>query len=357
MQDRQLSPGNPHRLVRIILEEVIVSQVSLICPACHTLLQTGAGQHICPSCRQIYPHTLGIPDLCGPEAQSSPVETAVVARLCELYPTATFEELNWARISAYQDFYSVDEELLEHYRQYNSALQTRGQRFHQMFRAKLAQHLSAPRLGLALNIGCGTGAGTAAIATEFEHVAGLDINMPSLIVAKKLIESQGLSNVTLVQGSALCLPFLDRSFDYTIAINVLEHIFEPAAMLDEVYRVLATDGVFGGDSRNRFDLFFPEPHVKLRWVGFLPRRWMSPYVRWRIGDNYNQTYLLSFGDLRRALQTAFGREWRIVLPKVSAYGASARVERLIDRASRIGPLCAILTRLSPTYLALARRVV
>jgi SAM-dependent methyltransferase len=179
--------------------------------------------------------------------------------------------------------------------------------------------------------------------------------LSALVVATKLIESEGLSNVTLVRGSALSLPFPDGVFDYAMAINVLEHVFKPAQMLQEVHRVLATGGVFGGDSRNRFDLFFREPHVGLRWVGFLPRRWMLPYVRWRKGISYHQTHLLSFNDLRRALQTAFGSEWRITLPEVSAYGAPARAEQLIEQASRFGPLRALLTRLSPTHLALARR--
>ncbi len=297
---------------------------------------------------------MGIPDLCG-QVVSSPVETTVIAQLCEMYPTATFKELALARLSAY--FTATDftvEKLCQHFIRYSLEMRARGQRFHRMFQNELTQHLSAPHLGLALDIGCGTGAGLAALAPEFEHVVGLDIRMSSLIVAKKLIESEGLTNITLVRGTALRLPFPDRVFDYTMTINVLEHVFEPARMLKEVHRVLAVGGVFAGDSRNRFDLFFPEPHVELRWVGFLPRRWMAPYVRWRVGVSYDHTHLLSFGDLQRALQAVFGREWRIVIPETS-YDDSASEERKTGCARRIAPLYAILMRLLPTHLALARR--
>jgi ubiquinone/menaquinone biosynthesis C-methylase UbiE len=280
----------------------------------------------------------------------------VVDELCRLYPTATFEDLILARLSArfkHSDL-TIDERR-DHFTNYGLSLQTRGQRFHRMFQDKLAQHLSAPSCGLALDIGCGTGAGLVALAADFEQVVGLDISMSALITANKLVESNNLTNVTLIRTTALNLPFPEGVFDYVIAINVLEHVFEPTKMLQEVHRVLAPGGVFGGDSRNRFDLFFREPHAGLRWVGFLPRRWMAPYVRWRKGISYHQTHLLSFGNLKAALQSSFRHEWHIVLPEVSAYGASTRSQHLVNQASRFSLLRATLTRLSPTFLALARR--
>jgi SAM-dependent methyltransferase len=301
---------------------------------------------------------MGIPDLCGPNDALSPDEAALVDQLCALYPTATFDELVLARLSArFAAANLTREERRQQFTHYSLTMRKRGQQFHQMFRNRLAEHFSAPRLGLALDVGCGTGAGLAPLVADFEHVVGLDISMSALIIAKKLIESEGWTHVTLVRGSALHLPVSDSIIDYATAINVLEHVFAPAQMLTEVHRVLASGGLFVGDSRNRFDLFFPEPHVGLRWVGFLPRRWMAPYVRWRRGVSYHHTHLLSYGDLRDGLRTAFGPEWRILLPGVSAYGASARAERLLERVSRMGFVRRALTRLSPTYLALARRVI
>jgi ubiquinone/menaquinone biosynthesis C-methylase UbiE len=245
---------------------------------------------------------LGIPSFCDPEIRISPVEKAVVEELRDLYPKATFEQLLQARLTAYMNSYDLDEKLLHQYGRYTSSLRGRGRRFDKMFRSALTEHLSSPHRGLALDIGCGTGAGAVAMASGFKHIVALDTRMSSLIVAKKLIESEGFSNVTLVRASALQMPLYDMSFDYVVAINVLEHIFEPAVMLAEVHRVLARGGVFAGDSRNRFDLFFPEPHAKLRCVGFLPRRWMASYVQWRRGISYESTHLLSYGDLSRALE-------------------------------------------------------
>jgi ubiquinone/menaquinone biosynthesis C-methylase UbiE len=258
-------------------------------------------------------------------------------------------------MSAYQSFISINEELLKRYDRYNQTLQERGYQFHRMFKCRLERYLVSPHLGTVLDIGCGTGAGTVVLAAESRHVVGLDIHLPSLIVAKKHIESQGLSNVTLVRGSALRMPFSSETFDYAMAINVLEHIFEPSAMLSEVLRVLTAGGVFGGDSRNRFDLFFPEPHVKLRLVGFLPRSWMAPYVRWRRGVSYNNTWLLSYGDLQHALRAVLDHEWHIVMPDVRAYGFPEWVGWLGEWVDRIGLLRSLFIRLSPTHLVLVRR--
>jgi SAM-dependent methyltransferase len=182
--------------------------------------------------------------------------------------------------------------------------------------------------------------------------------LSSLIIARKVLEETGIRNVTLVHASAHQLPFLTGTFDYAMSINVLEHIFTPETILAEVRRVLRANGVFAGDSRNRFDLFFKEPHVGVRWVGCLPRRWMTRYVRWRVGVDYEatHTHLLSYGDLTRALKTTFGTQWRIVLPDAAAYGASAKLGSIVEGIDRVGVFHPILIRVAPSHIVLARRV-
>lgn len=330
-------------------------EIPLVCPKCLGVLDTMADQLICPTCERVFPRTLSIPDLCDPETCCAPVEKAAVARLEESFFTAGVEELNQIRLSTYRDFANIDKELPYHYAHYSASVQARGRRFYSMFRRAVAELHSLPSSGTALDVGCGTGAGIIPMAAEFRQVVGLDIRMSSLIVAKKLVERHRLSNVTLVRGSALCMPFPNSLFDYITAINVLEHIFDPAAMLREIRRVLGEGGAFAGDSRNRFDLLFPEPHARLRFVGFLPRRWMGRYVRWRRGMSYETTHLLSYADLHRALATVFGPgEWEVMIPDVTTYGFSLWLERLVTKASQYGLLRNLLIRLSPTHLAVAR---
>ena len=330
-----------------------MSMEVVACPTCLIALQAGDEQYVCPRCRRVYGCTLGIPSLCPPEVMMAPIEHELIQRLCAMYPTATVEELTRTRLAALV----TSEDRLPHYAHYFGSMVERGHRFYQMFRERLRQQgWTNDRHHLALDVGCGSGSGLLALARDYDHVVGVEISLSALIIAKKAIENAGLTNVTLVHGSAHQMPLLDGAFDLAISINVLEHVFTPAVMLCDVRRTLTVSGTFCGESRNRFDVFFPEPHVGLRWVGFLPRRYMARYVRWRKGLEYQSVYLLSYGDLSRALHDAFGREWRIVLPDITVYGFPLWARSIVERLWTLTPLRWLMVRLSPSQLTLARRV-
>jgi SAM-dependent methyltransferase len=288
------------------------------------------------------------------DIQPNSIEHELIRRLVAMYRTASVEEMSTARLT----IGATNEERRQFYAHYHRVLRERGPAFYHMFRQRAQQQTwPAPGRQTAIDIGCGVGGGLLALAQDYEQVVGLDISLSALIIARKVIEEAGLTNVTLVHASAYHLPFADGAFDFAMAINVLEHTFTPERMLDETRRVLNRNGVFAGDSRNRFDLFFKEPHVGLRWVGFLPRRWMERYVRWRIGVDYSatHTYLLSYHDLSCALQAVFGTQWCITLPEAAAYGASGVAGDIAERINQVGVLRSLAARVAPSHIALARR--
>lgn len=326
----------------------------LACPVCKTELQITADRWSCPQCGRAYTGTLGIPSLGGSDIEPGPVERELIDRQVAMYDTATIEELAQARLATA----ATNEERRQFYANYQRSLRERGPAFHRMFQQRLRQQGWADYdRRLALDIGCGSGSGLLALAREFEHVVGLDISLSSLIIAKKVLAAEGVNNVTLIHASAHHLPLLSDAFDYAMSINVLEHIFTPETMLREVRRVLAPRGVFGGDSRNRFDPFFKEPHVGIRWVGFMPRRWMARYVFWRTRLDYTATHtrLLSHGELAAALKAAFGSNWRIVIPEAAAYGAPRRAGEVVEQINRVRVLRPLLVRIAPSHIALAHR--
>ena len=332
-----------------------MNPVVYACPACKLELSENQGGYQCPRCERVYASLLGIPCLGDEDIAPDAAERALIERLVAMYRTATIEEMSAARLA----IGATNEERRQFYANYHRMLRERGPAFQHMFQQRERQQAwLAHGKQTAIDIGCGIGGGLLALARDYEQVIGLDISLSSLIIALKVIEEAGLTNVRLVQASAHHLPFLDGTFDYAIAINVLEHIFTPEQMLNEVRKVLNVHGVFAGDSRNRFDLFFKEPHVGLRWVGFLPRRWMARYVRWRIGVDYKatRTHLLSYRDLSRALQTVFGAHWCIALPEAAAYGASGTVGDIAEQINRAKPLRALVARIAPSHIALAQRV-
>jgi SAM-dependent methyltransferase len=319
-----------------------------VCAKCRVPVEA-AGEHWrCTGCLRLYGKTLTIP-VFHPEYTGSPDR---LARMMAAGSDASWLELlpllhPKGSIPQTPDRVQrwADERILRH------------DRFYRMFQQRSREIWPDAGRRVACEIGCGRGDGLPALARDFDRVIGVDINLPSLVGAAKLVAERGLSNVTLVQASAHELPFPDGSFDYVQAINVIEHVFRPDHFFEEMKRVLAPNGVFCGDSRNRFDLLFPEPHVKLMWVGLLPRRLMSPYVRLRSGHGYTGVNLLSYFELERALKRNFGRDYRIVVPDLRVYSPKlpASIPKLFEGVHRSRVVERAVLPLFPTHIALARR--
>ena len=96
--------------------------------------------------------------------------------------------------------------------------------------------------GPLLDLGCGSGSFLAAVAPSERPVAGVDIALRWLIVARKRLDEEGLGHVPLACGCAERLPFADRSFAGVVAGDVIEHVGDQAATLDEAHRVLQAGG-------------------------------------------------------------------------------------------------------------------
>jgi SAM-dependent methyltransferase len=154
--------------------------------------------------------------------------------------------------------------------------------------------------GPILDLGCGSGSFLAAVGPRGAKLCGVDIAMRWLVVARKRLDEAGLGHVPLACGCAERLPLRDRSMAGVVAGDVIEHVADQGATLAESHRVLAPGGRLFLASPNRFSLA-PEPHVQVWGVGFLPRPWMAPYVRWRRGLDF------------RAIRTHGRRGWERLL--------------------------------------------
>ena len=119
-----------------------------------------------------------------------------------------------------------------------------------------------------LDLGCGTGALTAQVLEQDprRQVTGLDLSEQMLAQARARLGDR----VNLVQGDSEHLPFPDQSFDVVYCCDSFHHYPDPAAVLAEVGRVLASGGVF-----LLGDIWLPLPGRLL----------MNPFLRWsREGD-------------------------------------------------------------------------
>lgn len=99
-----------------------------------------------------------------------------------------------------------------------------------------------------LDLGCGAGFLSNYLAARGHRVCGLDADAESLAVARAYDQT---ATVEYQQGDACALPFPDASFDVVCAMDLIEHVEDPARLIAEASRVLAPGGVFFFHTFNR----------------------------------------------------------------------------------------------------------
>ncbi len=101
----------------------------------------------------------------------------------------------------------------------------------------LARCLNASVGSLLLDMGCGTGNYTAAMARHAGSVFGIDLSIGMIRRAKGKVDG-----LPLIRGDVVRLPLSSESFDGVFAVQVLHHIKKKEAFLAEAYRVLRDEG-------------------------------------------------------------------------------------------------------------------
>jgi 2-polyprenyl-3-methyl-5-hydroxy-6-metoxy-1,4-benzoquinol methylase len=194
--------------------------------------------------------------------------------------------------------------------------------------------LPQPPMGVALEDGAGMGYFFGGMAERYREVVVLDLSMAYLLMAVKVAEERGLSNVTFVCASAERLPLLDGSVDFVHNNNVIEHVSHPDRMISEAGRILSPSGLLFIISPNRFSIYF-EPHYRLPGYGFFPPGLRRIIIRRWQNRSSNAVALQSLSELRALLKSNFdGQTWLAFIPRnlkntVSGGGIRAALTRLL----------------------------
>lgn len=109
--------------------------------------------------------------------------------------------------------------------------------------------------GVALDVGCGVGRATRALARRFDRIVGLDFS-PSMLAAARehalkqvrgtpWMEAGGRESTSWVRAAAQAIPFPDETFRLVYSMLVLQHQASAERILEaiaEILRVTKCDG-------------------------------------------------------------------------------------------------------------------
>jgi ubiquinone/menaquinone biosynthesis C-methylase UbiE len=108
--------------------------------------------------------------------------------------------------------------------------------------ARFGAALGEAARGRLIDVACGPGVVTAALAPKAAAVVAFDATAPMLDKARARCAKAGLGNVEFKIGDAENLPFADAEFDGAVTRAAVHHFAEPQRAFDEMCRVLRPGG-------------------------------------------------------------------------------------------------------------------
>ena len=176
----------------------------------------------------------------------------------------------------------------------------------------IARYAYASRFAVGkrvLDLGCGTGYGTAALANCATEAIGVDIAGEAIEYAAAHYPA-----AHFIQVPATELPFVDAAFDLVTSFELIEHLSDYRSLLEQARRVLHPAGLFVVSTPNK--LYYAE-------------------ARGASGPNPFHVYEFEYAEFAEALREFFPHVKLVLQDRLEAfafYDSSARGEAQIERA-------------------------
>ena len=147
----------------------------------------------------------------------------------------------------------------------------------ELLRARALQRL-LPRELRVLDLGTGTGALAAELASAGCAVIAVDHSPRMLDAAREKLTAAGITNVELRAGDAAALPLANGEVDAALAHMVLQYLASPADALGEMARVTRPGGTVVAVDFVKHDRDWMRQELGVVWMGFAPdeiARWLE----------------------------------------------------------------------------------
>ncbi len=146
------------------------------------------------------------------------------------------------RQSKEERVHHVFEKIYDNYDSMNSIISFQR---HKAWRKSVMQRMNVEKGSVALDVCCGTGDWSIALAEacgSTGEVIGLDFSHNMLSVAEEKNGALDYSQLSFVQGNAMELPYGDNLFDYVTIGFGLRNVPDYMTVLKEMYRVVKPNG-------------------------------------------------------------------------------------------------------------------
>ena len=324
--------------------------IAFVCPRCRGVLTVIGSAYRCVACDRDYPILFGIPDfrLRSDRYLTLEEEREKARRVHEF---ALAHGLPETVDFYYSITYDLPPELVARYKAGILAAPARA--------SVILDELESSAADALIDVGCGTGGLLVAARGRYGVIVGADIALRWLVICRKRLEEAG-GSATLVCADAEALPFADAGFTRAVAADLLDHVYDPAAVLREIRRQLRPGGRLWLSATNRYCIG-PHPMTGVWATGFMPR----PIRAWLLTkmkgiDLLRYANLMSPGGVERMVSEA---AFSIVdkgpkrLPEAGLEGYPPSLRRLMQLyrfLSRFRPLRYLLLKIGPAFEILAR---
>jgi len=286
--------------------------IAFICPKCKTKLEVDGNDFYCNPCQKYYKEFLGLPDF-RLFFRDSDNQKKLAEKFIKSWDKLTYEDMIHMRFEGLRKRALEKGKNASDFKMWNadeqahlSSYKIRGKRHLDIIKSVLKKSSKPEKIERMVDVGCGWGRDLLHLSNLSAEVIGVDVSLFSLLMTKKLLEEEGITNVTLILAEGETLPIDSESVDGVNCSATIEHMKSPSDFLKESSRCLKNKGWLFLYYPNRFSLL-PETHTGIWGLGYFSFSRQKKIIFNKNGSDWN-TFLFSRNGFVKLIKSNFEYE-------------------------------------------------